>query len=58
MARLVVTGPLERQAAAELYVSVKTVKSRPGHIFAKFGIRSPAVAPAGASEPDLGSHLG
>ena len=40
VARLVVTGRSNRQAAAELYISVKTVESHLGHIFAKLGIRS------------------
>jgi DNA-binding NarL/FixJ family response regulator len=40
VARLVATGHSNRQAAAELYVSVKTVESHLGHIFAKLGIRS------------------
>jgi DNA-binding CsgD family transcriptional regulator/tetratricopeptide (TPR) repeat protein len=40
VARLVVTGHSNRQAAAKLYVSVKTVESHLGHIFAKLGIRS------------------
>ena len=40
VARLVVTGHSNRQAAAELYISVKTVESHLGHIFAKLGIRS------------------
>ena len=41
VARLVATGHSNRQAAAELYVSIKTVESHLGHIFAKLGIRSP-----------------
>jgi DNA-binding CsgD family transcriptional regulator/tetratricopeptide (TPR) repeat protein len=40
VARLVVTGHSNRQVAADLYVSVKTVESHLGHIFAKLGIRS------------------
>ena len=40
VARLVATGRTNRQTAAELYVSVKTVESHLGHIYAKLGIRS------------------
>ena len=40
VARLVATGRSNRQAAAELYVSVKTVEFHLGHIFDKLGIRS------------------
>ncbi len=40
VARLVVTGRSNRQTAAELYVSVKTVEFHLGHIFDKLGIRS------------------
>ena len=40
VARLVATGRSNRQAAAELYVSVKTVEFHLGHIFGKLGIRS------------------
>jgi DNA-binding CsgD family transcriptional regulator/tetratricopeptide (TPR) repeat protein len=40
VARLVATGHSNRQTAAELYVSVKTVESHLGHIFTKLGIRS------------------
>ena len=60
VARLVPTGRSNRQTAAELYVSVKTVEFHLGHIYGKLGIRSrkdliarigrPAAAPAG----DLG----
>ena len=40
VARLVVTGHSNRQTAAELYVSVKTVEFHLSHIFDKLGIRS------------------
>jgi DNA-binding CsgD family transcriptional regulator len=40
VARLVAGGRSNRQAAAELYVSVKTVEFHLGHIFDKLGIRS------------------
>jgi DNA-binding CsgD family transcriptional regulator/tetratricopeptide (TPR) repeat protein len=40
VARLVTAGCSNRQAAAELYVSVKTVEFHLGHIFDKLGIRS------------------
>ena len=40
VARLVGTGRTNRQTAAELYVSVKTVEFHLGHIFDKLGIRS------------------
>jgi DNA-binding SARP family transcriptional activator/DNA-binding CsgD family transcriptional regulator len=40
VARLVATGRSNRQAAAELYVSVKTVEFHLRHIFDKLGIRS------------------
>ena len=40
VARLVGTGRSNRQTAAELYVSVKTVEFHLGHIFDKLGIRS------------------
>jgi DNA-binding CsgD family transcriptional regulator len=49
VARLVATGHSNRQTAAELYVSVKTVESHLGHIFAKLGIRS---------RQDLITHVG
>ena len=40
VARLVATGRSNRQAAGELYVSVKTVEFHLGNIFGKLGIRS------------------
>ena len=40
VARLVATGRTNRQTAAELYISVKTVEFHLGHIFVKLGIRS------------------
>ena len=40
VARLVATGRSNRQTAAELYVSVKTVEFHLGHIYAKLAIRS------------------
>ena len=40
VARLVAAGHTNKQAAAELYVSVKTVEFHLGHIFDKLGIRS------------------
>ncbi|HUK70390.1 MAG TPA: AAA family ATPase [Streptosporangiaceae bacterium] len=40
VARLVAAGRSNRQTAAELYISVKTVEFHLGHIFAKLGIRS------------------
>jgi DNA-binding NarL/FixJ family response regulator len=61
VARLVATGRTNRQAAAELHVSVKTVEFHLGHIFDKLGIRSrkdlitrlgpTATAPTGALGP-------
>ncbi len=40
VARLVATGRTNRQTAAELYVSVKTVEFHLRHIFDKLAIRS------------------
>ncbi len=66
VARLVATGRSNRQTAAELYVSVKTVEFHLGHIYAKLGIRSrkdliarigrPAAAPAGNLGPQPGAR--
>ena len=49
VARLVAAGRSNRESAAELYVSVKTVEFHPGHIFGKLGIRSrkDLIAPIG-----------
>lgn len=64
MARLVTAAaPTNRQAADELYVSVKTVESDLGHIFAKLGTRFrqdliTGIGAPDASEPLSGSHLG
>ena len=53
MARLVATGRSNRQTAAELYVSVKTVEFHLGHIFDKLGIRSrkDLITRTGAPQP-------
>ncbi len=40
VARLVATGRSNRQAAAELYISVKTVEFHLRHVYAKLGIQS------------------
>ena len=54
MARLVATGRTNRQAATELYVSVKTVEFHLGHIFDKLGIRSrkDLIARSAAPQPN------
>ena len=53
VAKLVAVGRSNRQTAAELYVSVKTVEFRLGHIFDKLGIRSrkDLIARIGAPPP-------
>jgi len=53
VARLVATGRTNRQTAAELYVSVKTVEFHLGHIYGKLGIRSrkDLITRIGASPP-------
>ena len=64
VARLVAGGRSNRQAAAELYVSVKTVEFHLGHIFGKLGIRSrkdliPRIgAPPRPWQENLGSDWG
>ena len=60
MARLVALGRSNRQAAAELYVSVKTVEFHLGHIFGKLGIRSRKELITRISAPPSSSvrHLG
>ena len=40
MARLVAVGSSNRQVAAELFVSVKTIQFHLTHIYAKLGVRS------------------
>ena len=53
VAKLVAVGRSNRQTAAELYVSVKTVEFHLGHIFDKLGIRSrkDLIARIGAPPP-------
>ena len=53
VARLVATGRTNRQAAGELYVSVKTIEYHLGNIFAKLGIRSrkDLITRTGAPQP-------
>ena len=64
VARLVAAGCSNRQAAAELYVSVKAVEFHLGHIFDKLGIRSrrDLITRTGGPQPrprhTLGSNLG
>jgi DNA-binding CsgD family transcriptional regulator len=64
VARLVAAGRSNRQTAAELYVSVKTVEFHLGHIFDKFGIRSRQDlitligAPGPLTGPQPASNLG
>ena len=54
VARLVATGRTNRQTAAELYISVKTVEFHLGHIFDKLGIRSrkDLISRIGAPQPN------
>jgi DNA-binding CsgD family transcriptional regulator len=60
VARLVATGCSNRQAAAELYISVKTVEFHLGHIFTKLGIRSrkDLITRMGAAQPRLEAYQG
>ena len=53
VARLVATGRSNRQTASDLYVSVKTVELRLGHIFGELGIRSRKDLVARISAPHL-----
>ncbi len=59
VARLVATGRSNRQTAAELYVSVKTVEFHLGRIFDKLGIRSrkDLISRTGAPQPVPGHFL-
>ena len=60
VARLVATGRTNRQTAAELYVSVKTVEFHLGHIYGKLGIRSrkDVLTRIGARRPPLEENAG
>ena len=60
VARLVAVGRSNRQTAAELYVSVKTVEFHLGHIFDKLGIRSrkELITRIGAPPPQPAGNLG
>ena len=60
VAHLVGTGRTNRQAAAELYVSVKTVEFHLGHIFDKLGIRSrkDLITRVGTLPPHPAGNLG
>ena len=42
MARLVAVGMSNREVAAELFISIKTVQYHVTHIYAKLGVRSRA----------------
>ena len=55
MARLVAAGRTNREVAAELIVSPKTVEYHLGHVFAKVGVRSRTelAARLAAGTPDL-----
>ena len=44
VARLVAAGRSNREAAAELYISIKGIEFHLSNIFAKLGIRRPAGA--------------
>ncbi len=60
VARLVAVGRSNRETAAELYVSVKTVEFHLAHIFGKLGIRSrkDLIARIGAAPPHPAGNLG
>ncbi|MEV0689067.1 AAA family ATPase [Streptomyces sp. NPDC050388] len=51
VARLVATGATNKQAALELYISVKTVQYHLTHIYSKLGIRSRSELAARFKEP-------
>jgi DNA-binding NarL/FixJ family response regulator len=58
VARLVAVGMSNRQVAAELFVSVKTVQFHLTHIYAKFGIGSRAELAAQFRDQPRSSHPG
>jgi DNA-binding NarL/FixJ family response regulator len=60
VARLVATGRSNRQAAAELYVSIKTIEFHLAHIFAKLGVRSrrELTTRFGGPQPSLARNQG
>ena len=58
VARLVAVGMSNRQVAAELFVSVKTVQFHLTHIYAKLGIGSRAELAAQFRERSRSSHPG
>ncbi|WP_406724968.1 LuxR C-terminal-related transcriptional regulator [Streptomyces sp. GD-15H] len=57
VARLVATGATNKQAALELYISVKTVQYHLTHVYSKLGIRSRSELAARFKEPHPGPRL-